>query len=109
VGRILIRRTLSLLLVLALVAGTASGAVAATLASPAMAMTGMAAGGDDGCPGCTPDKMAVGDCGVVCVVAVAIVQPPASLPAGTGLPAWGWRDNAVRSDTIEPATAPPRS
>lgn len=99
------RRTTILLLILALFAGPAVGAMPTAMAVPAMAMTG----DDDGCKGCDPARMSVADCGALCVSFAAIVQPAATVLIRVVVPPWRRDRQSIQSYATEPPTAPPRS
>ncbi|MGH6928774.1 MAG: hypothetical protein ACREEV_10690 [Dongiaceae bacterium] len=98
-----IRSVANLLLILALVVGSAASFMPMTT-TPAMSMDS-----HDGCKGCTPAKMTVADCGAICVPLVAIFPSAATVSASAAYPHWPRPGQSVRTDGTEPPTAPPRS
>jgi hypothetical protein len=108
VGKIAIRSATALLLILALVVGSAATFTPMAAGLPATSMSGTASDGHDGCKGCAPVKMSVADCGTICVSLVAVLQPAAAVSDGVAYPHWRSPDQSVRTEGTEPPTAPPR-
>jgi hypothetical protein len=105
----LIRRATTLLLILAILAGPGAGFISMATAAPAMNMADALPDGEDDCKGCAPAKMAIADCGAICISLVAIIQPVAAFSADATFPMWRWSDESIRHRATEPPTTPPRS
>lgn len=111
-GRVLnlaLQRAVSLILILALIAGVQMRLVPMAMTSLDMRMAKMASDDSGACKGCAPGKMPVRDCDAICAAIVAVLDNFGE-PSRVARPAlWARSNDPLRLHSFTPDTDPLRS